>query len=209
MQLRDMDVYKPYCKKEGKILWSRNHNDYDDLDRQTDINFATGHNLDIFGAYHSFRQRFDSESDQNYREELLSFIKNYWSSIHESNTNKEDKVKMKSVVHKYPIPFQEGFELNLPKGSKVVRIDTVDGFAFLWALHEVITDDTEIVTYKFASSKTGGVIEHEKPLTFVGTYAIFVQMELMLYVFLEDIIDTKGNSIVSEHDVNQSTCWRG
>lgn len=205
----DMDDYKTYCKKEGKVLWSRNNNDYDELEKQTDIRFANGHNLDIFGAYHSFRQRVDGESDQNYREELLSFAKGYLSPNNESNINKEEnKVKMKSVVHKYPIPFQEGFELNLPRGSQVVRIDTVDGFNFLWALHEV-SDDPEIVTYKFVSSKTGGEIEHEKPLTFVGMYSIFIQMELLLYVFIEDIVDSNGNSIISEYDKNQSTCWRG
>lgn len=131
------------------------------------------------------------------------------STIDEDGTVKEEnKFKMKSVVHKYPIPFQEGFELNLPKGSQVVRIDTVDGFNFLWALHEV-SDNPEIVTYKFVSSKTGGEIEHEKPLTFVGMYSIFIQMELLLYVFLEDIVDSNGNSIISEYDKTQSTCWRG
>lgn len=131
------------------------------------------------------------------------------SVVDEDNTVKEEnKFKMKSVVHKYPIPFQEGFELNLPRGSQVVRIDTVDGFNFLWALHEV-SDNPEIVTYKFVSSKTGGEIEHEKPLTFVGMYSIFIQMELLLYVFLEDIVDSSGKSIISEYDKTQSTCWRG
>lgn len=126
----------------------------------------------------------------------------------DSTVKEENKFKMKSVVHKYAIPFQEGFELNLPRGSQVVRIDTIDGFNFLWALHEV-SDNPEIVTYKFVSSKTGGEIEHEKPLTFVGMYSIFIQMELLLYVFLEDIVDSSGDSIISEYDKTQSTCWRG
>ena len=33
---------------------------------------------------------------------------------------------MKSVVYKYLIPFTEGFTLNLPLGSKVVRLDLVN-----------------------------------------------------------------------------------
>ena len=40
----------------------------------------------------------------------------------------------KSVVYKYLIPFQEGFELTLPKGSQIVRIDNDQGNPYLWAL---------------------------------------------------------------------------
>ena len=88
----NMDECKSYCRKEGKVLWSRNYNT--ELEKQTDIRFATGHNLDVFGVYHSFRQRLEGESDQNYRKELLSFVKDYWSSIYESSVNIDREVKM-------------------------------------------------------------------------------------------------------------------
>lgn len=112
---------------------------------------------------------------------------------------------MRSVVYKYLIPFQEGFTLDLPKGSKVVRIDTDKGNPYLWAL--VPLDEKEIMTYVFKSSKTGGVIEHDEKLVFVDTYSIFVQMELMLYVFLEKVIDSEGKEM-SAYDVFVNDCWR-
>lgn len=87
-------------------------------------------------------------------------------------------MSQQSVVYKYLIPFQEGFELTLPKGSQIVRIDNDQGNPYLWALTPV--DETETVIFKFQSSKTGGTITHEKPLHFIGTISIYVQMELML-----------------------------
>ena len=66
---------------------------------------------------------------------------------------------MKSVVYKYLIPFQEGFTINLPVGSKVVRLDVDQGNPYMWVL--VPLEETNIVKYHFKSSKTGGVIEHE------------------------------------------------
>ena len=99
-----------------------------------------------------------------------------------------------SVVYKYLIPFQEGFQLTLPKGSQIVRIDNDQGNPYLWAL--VPLDETDTVTYKFQSSKTGGVMTHEKPLHYIGRVSIFVQQELTLYIFIEDILDINNNSIL-------------
>lgn len=113
----------------------------------------------------------------------------------------------KSVVYKYLIPFQEGFELTLPKGSQIVRIDNDQGNPYLWAL--VPLDETDTVTFKFQSSKTGGIISHNKPLYFIGTISIFVQQELMLYVFIEDVIDSKNNSVLSEYISFVNDCWKG
>ena len=113
----------------------------------------------------------------------------------------------KSVVYKYLIPFQEGFELTLPKGSQIVRIDNDQGNPYLWAL--VPLDETDTVTYKFQSSKTGGVMTHEKPLHFIGTISIFVQMELMLYIFIEDVLDSENNSVLSEYISSVNNCWKG
>ena len=101
---------------------------------------------------------------------------------------------MKSVVYKYLIPFQEGFELTLPKGSQIVHIDNDQGNPYLWAL--VPLEEKETVTFKLQSSKTGGVMTHEKPLHCIGTISIFVQQELTLYIFIEDILDINNNSIL-------------
>ena len=112
---------------------------------------------------------------------------------------------MKSAVYKYLIPFQEDFDLKLPKGSKVVRIDTDNGNPYLWAL--VPVDETEIYTYKFKSSKTGGIIDHSDDLIFLDTYSIYIQMELMLYVFLEAVIHSNGLE-QSAYDLIINNCWR-
>lgn len=112
---------------------------------------------------------------------------------------------MQSVVYKYPIPFQEGFTLNLPKNSKVIRIDVVEGIPSLWALTPKYYD--EVVTYHFKASKTGGVIEHDEDLVFLDTYAIFIQMELMLYVFLEKVTTQEGE-LIAKADEFVNNCWR-
>ena len=113
----------------------------------------------------------------------------------------------KSVVYKYLIPFQEGFELTLLKGSQIVRIDNDQGNPYLWALTPL--NEKETVTFKFQSSKTGGIISHNKPLYFIGTISIFVQQELTLYIFIEDIIDSKNTSVLSEYISFVNDCWKG
>lgn len=113
---------------------------------------------------------------------------------------------MKSVVYKYLIPFSEEFTINLKNGSKVVRIDVVDGNPYMWVLTPT-SNELKTVKYHFKSSKTGGEIEHDQELVFVGTYHIFIQMELMLYVFLEKITD-EDNLLLSTADEYVNNCWR-
>ncbi len=114
---------------------------------------------------------------------------------------------MKSVVYKYLIPFAESFSLDLPKGSKVVRIDVDQGNPYLWAL--VPQEETETHTYHFKAGKTGGVIEHTEDLVFLDTYAIFIQMELMLYVFLEKVTTPEGDVKATQYIESVNNCWRG
>lgn len=112
---------------------------------------------------------------------------------------------MKSVVYKHLIPFQEGFTMNLVEGSKVVRIDVDQGNPYMWVLTP-LGDDLKTVKYHFKSSKTGGVIEHDTDLVFIDTYAIFIQMELMLYVFLERIT-TEDDLTLSTADEYVNKGW--
>lgn len=114
---------------------------------------------------------------------------------------------MRSIVYKYLIPFQESFQLQLPKGSKIIRIDVDQGNPYLWAL--VPLDEKEIHVYCFKSSKTGGIIEHENDLLFIDMYAIFIQMELMLYVFLDKVITPSGEIKASNFIEYVNNCWRG
>lgn len=113
---------------------------------------------------------------------------------------------MKSVVHKHLIPFQEGFTINLKEGSQVIRIDVDQGNPYMWVLTP-LDDSLPIVKYHFKSSKTGGVIDHDNDLVFIDTYAIFIQMELMLYVFLEKVT-TEDDLLLSTADAFVNNCWR-
>lgn len=83
-------------------------------------------------------------------------------------------------VFKYLVSFKEHVHLELPIGAKIIRIDVEDGHLYFWAL---ISTDAEIETREFFLSKTGGVGLPDIPLDYLGCGAIFVQQELMLYVF--------------------------
>lgn len=85
------------------------------------------------------------------------------------------------TIYKYPIPFQEDFQVDLPAGAEVIRVGVVDGFPFIWA---VIDTDAPLVSRQFHARKTGS----ETPavpenVRYIGCAAIHIQMELMLYYF--------------------------
>jgi len=109
----------------------------------------------------------------------------------------------KSVVYKYQIPALESFTLDLPKGSKVIRVDHIEGFSYLWAL--VPFGELEKDRYHFKGSKTGGVFEHENELEYIGVHCLFVQQEIGLYVFLDKIESLSDNTMEInpvENDLN-------
>ncbi len=86
------------------------------------------------------------------------------------------------AVYKYQLPFKEVAEVDLPFGAKVVRIDGLDGFLWLWA---VVDTTAPIETRTFYLQKTGAPMPEGKVLHYLGCGAIFIQMELMMYVFEE------------------------
>lgn len=86
------------------------------------------------------------------------------------------------VIYKYQIPVAESFSLHLPEFSEVIRIDSLNGMLWLWAL---VDTDMPLVSYNFNAYKTGGEIPKNIQQHYVGCAAIFIQMELMLYFFLE------------------------
>ena len=85
-------------------------------------------------------------------------------------------------VFKYQLPILEEVELRLPIGAEVIRIDDLGGMIWLWA---IIDDELKDETRKFYLYKTGGEMK-DIPLKYLGCGAVFIQMELMLYVFEED-----------------------
>jgi hypothetical protein len=86
------------------------------------------------------------------------------------------------VIFKYQMPVLERFTMKLPKGAKILRVKDESGMFWMWA--EVRTDvpDEE---RKFWAFKTGGKIPDDINLNYIGFCAVFVQMELGLYIYEE------------------------
>lgn len=89
---------------------------------------------------------------------------------------------MKSIF-KYQLPIEEVTVVRMPEQAEVIRVEGLDGMLWLWA---IVDTDNEVVDHKFRLFKTGGEIPADAQLTYVGCGAIFIQQELMLYVFKED-----------------------
>lgn len=98
------------------------------------------------------------------------------------------------VIYKYPLPVAETATLALPLFAQVIRIDSLNGFMWLWAL---VDTEQPLVNYKFNAYKTGGEIPKDIPQHYVGCAAIFIQMELMLYWFQEVVqtLDEPVNAV--------------
>ena len=83
-------------------------------------------------------------------------------------------------IYKYPVPVLESFTMKLPIGAEILRFDFIDGHAWLWAMIDQRVEDE---TREFRAFKTGALIPDDVNLQYLGKYPIFIQDELMLYVF--------------------------
>lgn len=86
------------------------------------------------------------------------------------------------VIYKYQMPVQEHFTMKLPKGAEIIRVADQGGMFWLWAIVHTEAPDEE---RKFHAFKTGGAIPQDLTLQYIGCCAVFIQMELMLYIFEE------------------------
>lgn len=85
------------------------------------------------------------------------------------------------VIYKYRLPFKEDSQIDMPADAKILRIDGLDGAIWVWAL---VDTGKPLVTRNFKLFKTGGEMpENIDEYDYLGCGAIFVQMELMMYVF--------------------------
>ena len=88
---------------------------------------------------------------------------------------------MKSIF-KYRLPFMEVATVALPVGAKIVRCAGQEGALWLWA---IVDTEVEIEQRTFYLFKTGAPMPIHLDLEYLGCGAIFVQMELMMYIFQE------------------------
>lgn len=98
-------------------------------------------------------------------------------------------IKMSSVsgrtIFKYQMPVLERFTMRLPAGAKILRVQDQDGMFWLWA--EVRTDVQDEERH-FRAFKCGGQMPDDAELHYIGFCAVFVQMELGLYIY-EEVTD--------------------
>jgi hypothetical protein len=84
------------------------------------------------------------------------------------------------IIYKYQMPVLEEFTLELPQNAQIIRMQSENGMFWCWAL---INTDAPTEKRYFRAFKTGAKIPDDLQLEYVGCCAVFVQMELMLYIF--------------------------
>lgn len=91
------------------------------------------------------------------------------------------------TIFKYQMPVLEKFTRKLPKGAEIIRVTDQNGMFWLWAVVDTNTPDEE---RNFVAVKCGAPVPKGN-LRYLGFCAIFVQMELGLYIF-EDLGDAEN-----------------
>lgn len=88
------------------------------------------------------------------------------------------------VIFKYQMPVKEVFSIDLPKGAQIIRVADLDGMFWLWA---IVDTNAPMEKRFFRAFKTGAKIPDDFDTShYLGMCAVFVQMELGLYIF-EDV----------------------
>lgn len=84
------------------------------------------------------------------------------------------------VIFKYQMPVLERFTMSLPQGAEIIRMEDQGGMFWLWA---VVDTNAPMTERHFHAYKTGAAMDATANLKYVGFCAVFVQMELGLYIF--------------------------
>lgn len=103
----------------------------------------------------------------------------------ESLRGKKMSAPAGKTIFKYQMPVLEKFTLKLPEGAEILRVADQNGMFWLWAMVDIKKPDTE---RHFRAFKCGAPIPDEvdtQNLVYLGWCAVFVQMELALYIFEE------------------------
>jgi len=84
------------------------------------------------------------------------------------------------VIFKYQMPVLEQFSMTLPAGAEIIRMQDQGGMFWCWA---VVNTEAPNEERHFMAFKTGAAMPDNVNLRYVGFCAVFVQMELGLYIF--------------------------
>ncbi len=103
------------------------------------------------------------------------------------------------AIYKYQLPFMEKATVSIPEGADIIRIDGLDGALWIWA---VVDTEKPPVDREFELYKTGGEMpDNIDEYNYLGCGAIFVQMELMMYVFeKKDYTPKNSVPVVNDFD---------
>lgn len=106
------------------------------------------------------------------------------------------------VIYKYRLPFMEESKVDMPQGACIIRIDGFDGALWLWA---IVDTEEPLYTRTFNLFKTGGEMPDDINSSYIyhGCGAIFIQMELMMYVF-----EKGGSAVPAKVDDSAPFDWK-
>jgi hypothetical protein len=104
------------------------------------------------------------------------------------------------AIYKYRLPFMEVSKVTMPADSEIIRTAGLDGAIWLWA---IVDTEKPLVERTFHLFKTGGKMPDDiADYNFLGCGAIFIQMELMMYIF------EKPNTEVPVGDIPPPFDWK-
>ena len=84
-------------------------------------------------------------------------------------------------IWKYQMPVAEQFAMKLPRGAEIIRMAGENGMLWLWAVVDTSAPDE---TRHFEAFKAGGTMPDDlSQHVFRGMAHIYIQAELMLYIF--------------------------
>lgn len=90
------------------------------------------------------------------------------------------------VIYKYRLPFMETAEVVMPVGAEIIRLEDEKtgpsaGQISIWA---IVDTDAPKEVRQFRLFKTGGAMpDNIHEAQYLGCGAVYIQMELMMYVF--------------------------
>lgn len=84
-------------------------------------------------------------------------------------------------IFKYQLPFMEVATVTMKENANIIRIDGLEGALWIWA---IVDENAKDVDRTFHLFKTGAEMpDNIHEYVYHGCGAIFIQMELMMYVF--------------------------
>lgn len=85
------------------------------------------------------------------------------------------------VIYKYSLPVLEKFNIELPSGAEIIRVDDVEGKFWLWA---IVDNEAPLEKRYFECYKTGqAMVTPREDLKYLGFCKLFIMQELCLYMF--------------------------